>query len=266
MVFPCPASGAGRRFVEGGVSHVDRAIVFHYVGRLGAELWPAAIARCAGAKNPSLRRRFCHSLKLRTSSNTNLSVRISRNRVQKTTSLIVERRLDQTRRTATYIQSLATRLGTHCEDLQHILRRIDGVAVEWFRSGAELTLFQTFASHEAQWRSFATRSANAEPAPRPLLQEGRDDGLRVGRPARARPDGRRLHARAAWRRSGDVQADQEVRPAAREASSTTGSRRASSSRQSPAATPSPRSSATGRPPNFLTRTSWSSSSLPTAGP
>ena len=40
-------------------------------------------------------------------------------------------------------------LGTLCEDVLFFSQRIDGVAVEWFRSGAELTLFQTFASQEA---------------------------------------------------------------------------------------------------------------------
>ena len=41
-------------------------------------------------------------------------------------------------------------LGTLCEDVQIASRRNAGVLeVEWFRNGAELTLFQTFANRAA---------------------------------------------------------------------------------------------------------------------
>ena len=39
--------------------------------------------------------------------------------------------------------------GTLCEDVLFFSQRIDGVVIEWFRKGAELSLFQTFASQEA---------------------------------------------------------------------------------------------------------------------
>ena len=39
--------------------------------------------------------------------------------------------------------------GTLCEDVLFFSQRVDGVVIEWFRKGAELELFQTFASQEA---------------------------------------------------------------------------------------------------------------------
>ena len=78
-------------------------------------------------------------------------------------------------------------LGTLCEDVQIASRRNAGVLeVEWFRNGAELTLFQTFANraaaaaqHEETWtgQGFSARVASSCRHVRTVLYGGALDDM-----------------------------------------------------------------------------------------